>query len=104
MRAFFAQHRTDRNHAEIRDAFLALHCSVHDTSMVGGGFPDLVVGINTPRNGRVNLLIEVKPSNDSVISKAQMEFHRAWRGRVVTVWNTSQVVDLVQEIRMRECR
>lgn len=47
--------RTDGNHAEIRQAFRALGAYVLDTSHVGGGFPDLIVGTR----GRW-LMVEIK--------------------------------------------
>jgi hypothetical protein len=47
--------RTDDNHGAIRAAFRALGAYVMDTSHVGGGFPDLVIGTR----GRW-LFVEVK--------------------------------------------
>jgi len=48
--------RTDRNHAEIINAFRRLGWSVHDTSRLGGGFPDLVAY----KSGHSVMLVEVK--------------------------------------------
>ena len=48
--------RTDVAHSAIRDALRRVGCSVHDTSQLGGGFPDLTV--RTP-DGFL-LLLEVK--------------------------------------------
>ena len=47
--------RTDANHATIRDALRSVGCSVADTSAVGQGFPDLVIGFRG-----ATMLIEVK--------------------------------------------
>ena len=47
--------RVDSNHAQIMRALRRAGWAVHDTSRLGGGFPDLVAG----RDGRV-VLIEVK--------------------------------------------
>jgi Holliday junction resolvase len=47
--------RVDANHAEITHALRQCGWTVHDTSGVGGGFPDLVVG----KAGRL-VLVEIK--------------------------------------------
>lgn len=77
--------RIDRNHAEIVLALRSVGALVRDTSGVGGGFPDLVVGFR----GRVHL-IEIKdglrtPSGRK-LTNGQRDFHDAWAGlaRVVT--------------------
>ena len=73
--------RTDRNHQEIAEVFRKAGFSVADTSRLGGGFPDLVVGIA----GR-NYLIEVKdgtlvPSRRK-LTDDEAAFVSAWRGGV----------------------
>ena len=35
--------RTDLSHRAIRDALRRVGCAVHDTSRLGGGFPDMLV-------------------------------------------------------------
>jgi len=47
--------RTDTNQTEIVEAFRSLGCSVHITSNVSHGFPDIVVGVCG-----LNLLVEIK--------------------------------------------
>jgi len=66
--------RTDENHAEVAKAFAALGYSVQDTSKVGGGFPDLVVG----RYG-VTWLVEIK-ADGGKLRPGQIKFFNDWRG------------------------
>lgn len=79
----------DRNHAEIVRALESLGCSVRDTAAVGGGFPDLVVGMM----GR-NFLVEVKNPDTtygkSGLNEAQTVFAEQWRGHPVSVISTVQ--------------
>lgn len=85
--------RRDANHAEIKSAFLSVGCSVHDTTDVGNGFPDLVVGI-----AGANLLVEVKtPTGDH--TPEQVRFYDEWRGSHYTIRSTEQAVQLVQSVR-----
>ena len=95
-------HRVDRNHAEIVDAFRACGCSVHDTSSVRDGFPDLAVGIP---GIKVNLLIEVKDGQASKsaqqLTPAERAFHEAWRGKVHIISSATQAFDLVSFYRGR---
>lgn len=66
--------RRDENHGEIAEAFARLGFSVQDTSLVGGSFPDLVVG----RHG-VTWLVEIKQPNGK-LRLNQVEFFNNWRG------------------------
>jgi hypothetical protein len=82
--------RTDANHREIRDGLRAFGASVYDTSAVGHGFPDLVVGWR-----RRTELIEVKNPDPRVrrtggrsmraTRERQASFRRRWLGRPVHV-------------------
>lgn len=91
------KHRRDDNHAEIAQAFRRLGWTVHDTSQVGGGFPDLVVA-----NGGVNLLVEVKdgakPPSARKLTPAEQEFHARWRGRVVVIKSVDDVVRICEGV------
>lgn len=66
--------RVDGNHAEICTALRAVGALVFDTSRVGDGFPDIVVGVR----GRF-LLIEVKnaaqPKNKQRLRPGQKTVH-----------------------------
>jgi Holliday junction resolvase len=83
--------RVDNNHSDIVKAFRNLGWTVADTSRAGAGFPDLVIG----KTG-TNLLIEIKdgdkPWSAQKLTKAQQDFHRAWRGPLEIVRNLNDVV------------
>ena len=71
--------RTDSNQAAMATLLRRLGCSVVDTHTIGGGFPDLVVGIV----GRT-FLVEVKDGDKSPsrrrLTADEFDFHRDWRG------------------------
>jgi hypothetical protein len=76
--------KVDDNQKEIVAVFRQLGCSVVVTSMMGAGFPDLVVA----RAGRT-ICVEVKdgakaPSKRK-LTPDQQEFHAAWRGVIEIV-------------------
>lgn len=86
--------RTDANHREIVDALRKVGASVADTSGVGGGFPDLVVGVRG-----ITFLLEVKdgskPPSARKLTEDQAEFARMWRGHWVCV---SSVDEAIKEV------
>ena len=71
--------RTDGNHEATRDYLRRTGWSVHDTSAVGGGFPDLVVA----RDG-FTALVEVKNGAKSPsrikLTPDQETFAKGWKG------------------------
>lgn len=81
------------NHEEIAEAFRSLGCSVFDTADLGGGFPDLVVGLIG-----VNLLVEVK-TDDGSLEPAQVRFVDEWRGQYEIVRSVDGAVQLVHSTR-----
>lgn len=86
--------RVDGNHAAIMLALRAIGASVADTSAVGQGFPDLVVGLR----GR-NWLIELKDGSLSpsrrALTPAQVEFKATWRGQWAVVTSPDEALELV---------
>lgn len=86
--------RTDANHAAVRDALRAIGASVADTSAVGGGFPDLVVGFRSR-----NFFFEVKDGAKSPsrrgLTKAQKAFAASWRGQWDCVYSVDEAIHLV---------
>jgi hypothetical protein len=76
--------RTDANQTEIVEAIRKTGASVAITSMVGGGFPDLVVGFRNK-----TFLFEVKdpskPPSQRQLTPAQQEFHKLWYGHVKVI-------------------
>ena len=91
--------RKDGNHNEIVGALITLGCSVRDTSAVGNGFPDAVVGFMG-----MNFLVEIKNPKTQYgktgLSKLQQEFADEWRGGpVVILWTQDQAAAWVKERR-----
>lgn len=76
--------RTDANHAEIVQALRNAGCSVFDCSGLGGGFPDLCVGI-----GGRTVLVEVKdgskPPSRRLLTPDQLDFHAKWKGGTLAI-------------------
>jgi hypothetical protein len=98
MKRFATGHR-DTNHRELMDLYLALGCSAIDTTMVGGGFPDLVIGCVGDQD-----LVEVKFETGR-IKPSQLTFNRDWRGRMPAIVRTREdVIAHVQLMRRRVIR
>ena len=70
--------RTDANHKEIVNAFKDLGCSIFDTSRIGMGFPDVIIG----KNGKT-VLVEIKSSEKAKFTTAQDLFMMNWKGSTV---------------------
>ena len=86
--------RTDRNHAEVVKALRAVGASVADTSRVGGGFPDLVVGMRGQ-----SFLLEVKdgrkPPSARKLTPEQERFAAEWGGHWVCVTSVDEAIRVV---------
>ncbi|HYF24100.1 MAG TPA: hypothetical protein VD931_00025 [Baekduia sp.] len=86
--------RTDGNHAEIRDTLRACGCSVADLSHVGGGVPDLLVGLR----GR-SYCIEVKngalPPSRRRLTPDEEAWRAAWRGHYAVVETVDEALAVV---------
>jgi Holliday junction resolvase len=84
--------KTDKNHREIVDAFRKLGCSVFDTSAIGRGFPDILVG-----KALKTVLVEIKSSDKATFTNYQKEFMLDWKGSTVCrVQDIDGVVRLVK--------
>lgn len=70
--------KVDVNHSLIVKTLRDLGCSVFDSSKVGNGFPDLVVGKNNK-----TVLVEVKANEKAKFTPAQELFMVNWRGSAV---------------------
>lgn len=92
--------KKDANHVELAKAFEKLGACVVDCSGVGGGFPDLVVGL--PSSPLV-MLVEVKNPNTGYgrrgLNKHQLAFAAAWTGGIRIVRDLDGVVETVNELR-----
>lgn len=85
--------RVDGNHSTLVKTFEQLGCSVLDLSRVGGGAPDLLIGI-----AGVNVLVEVKLPGLK-LRKNQTDWVDAWRGPVETARTQQDVIDIVNRYR-----
>jgi hypothetical protein len=66
--------RTDKNHAEIVAAFRHAKCQVQSLASIGGGCPDLLVGI-----AGHSVLVEIK-SPQGKLTPDQKTWIEAWTG------------------------
>lgn len=106
--------RTDRNQAEIVKALRAAGCSVQCLHAVGGGVPDLLVGLRarrvfaSPTGDRYEvreplaILLEVKdgtkPPSERQLTPDQVRWHREWRGPVAVVTTVDEALRAVRLI------
>lgn len=86
--------RIDGNHATIRDTLRSCGCSVQSLAAVGGGCPDLLVGLR----GR-NFLLEIKcpsqPARSRRLRTTQEAWHVCWRGQVAIVETAAEALAAV---------
>ncbi len=91
--------RTDSNQGQIVEDLRRVGMSVHVTSNVGDGFPDLVTGGIMPcplcrRRFRQTKLIEVK-SQVGILTPDQQEFHHIWRGQLDVARTSDEALRIV---------
>ena len=76
--------KVDGNQSEIVRYLRAMGASVYPTHVVGGGFPDIVVGYRG-----VNYLFEIKdpsqPPSRRKLTPEELAFHDGWGGQVAVV-------------------
>lgn len=93
--------RTDANQQQVIDALRRVGCCVRDTSRVGMGFPDLVVGYKGH-----NYLIEVKdgakPQSKRALTPDERAFFYEWRGQTAVVLGPEDAVQYIT--RRTPCR
>lgn len=86
--------KTDANQPEIVAALRKMGASVTLLSQVGGGCPDLLVGI-----AGVNLLLEVKdgskPPSARKLTADQVEWHGSWRGQKAVVASVEEAMSVL---------
>lgn len=83
--------RVDANHTEIVRTLRALGWSVHDTSRVGGGYPDL-----TCAKAGVTVLVEVKAAKGKLTPDQEM-FLATWPGPVWIVRSADDVIERTRQ-------
>ena len=87
--------KKDSNHKEVVEALRLAGYAVHETHMVGNGFPDLVVGIPGPEGSPgINLLLEVKSRVKWILTEKQLLFLSQWPGLVAVVSSPEEALDL----------
>lgn len=86
--------RIDANQPAIIAALRSIGATVQPLHAVGGGCPDLLVGLR----GR-NILMEVKdgarPPSERRLTADQVEWHAGWRGTVAVVNSAEEAVRAV---------
>ncbi len=86
--------RTDANQGDIVKALRACGLSVHSTSSLGGGFPDLIAGIRG-----VNYLFEIKDGSrapsERRLTTDELDWHAEWRGQVHVIESADQALKVI---------
>lgn len=86
--------RIDTNQPEIVQALRDVGASVAITSMVGAGFPDIVVGYRDH-----NYLIEIKdgskPPSRRKLTKDEQAFFDTWRGTVYIAKDVDEALEII---------
>lgn len=87
--------KIDSNQTEIVAAFRKFGCSVLPLHTVGGGCPDICVGLK-----KKSVLVEIKdgtkPPSARALTKDEQKFHDEWRGSLFIVESLSDVIALVK--------
>lgn len=90
--------KVDANQPEIVAALRKAGASVTLLSQVGGGCPDLLVGI-----AGVNLLMEVKdgskPLSARKLTPDQVDWHQSWQGQSVVVSSVEEAISVLSTSR-----
>ena len=98
--------KVDANQGEIVAALRKSGCSVEPLHSVGGGVPDLLVGVPDVGIDGINLLMEVKdgakPPSARKLTPDQVDWHAAWLGQKVVVTSVEEALDVVEGFR-RTC-
>ena len=92
--------RKDANQDAIVEMYEKLGCSVQSLHTVGGGCPDLAIGV-----AGMNGFAEIKDGNKIPsrrrLTKDQLPWHEAWMGEVRIVEREEDVMTHVQELRWK---
>lgn len=94
--------RVDGNQADITKALRKAGATVAVLSSLGGGVPDLLVGI-----AGKNLLFELKngelsPSSQK-LTEHEEKFHSSWQGQVCIVNSVNQALELIDYVKATTC-
>lgn len=87
----FKRNKQDKLQKEITHCLKLLGYSVWDTSQIGNGFPDIIVGANG-----INYLFEIK-SKHTTISKSQCKFDSEWKGNSQIIYSVSDALQIIEK-------
>ena len=88
--------RTDANQKEIVKALRDVPgCSVEVLCDVGGGVPDLLIGIRN-RNFLLECKDGNKPPSKRKLTDDQIVWHRDWQGQKAVVKNIEEALDVIR--------
>jgi hypothetical protein len=99
--------RVDKNQNEVVRAFRASNFSVAITSMLGHGFPDLVIGANLGAlRGKYTALVEIKdgskPLSAQKLTPDEVKFKENWSGNYHIIRSVADVAVLVESLMKGE--
>lgn len=88
--------RTDANQTAIVNALRAIGCTVFPLHMVGGGFPDIIVGYRG-----INVLLEIKdgnkPPSKRQLTPDEVAFFEIWQGCVRVAESPEEAINIMME-------
>lgn len=92
--------KKDANHNQIVEEFIQLGCCVHDCSSVGGGVPDLLVGLP---DSYLCMYVEIKNPKTGYgrrgLNKNQKAFAANWTGGLMVVKDLGDVYTVVAKLK-----
>lgn len=89
--------RRDKNHVAIQNGLIDAGYSVVDLSTVGGGCPDILVGLPGKDGTRGNnILIELKNGASGKLKSNQVDFFRSWRGEIYVARGIDEALIICQ--------
>ncbi len=90
--------RIDANQSGIVEVLRGMGCGVQSLAPVGGGVPDLLVGISGD-----NYLAEIKdgskPPSARKLTPDQERWHKAWPGAIEVIETEQQAIEWVNGLR-----
>lgn len=89
--------RVDKNHGQIKSAFIKLGFSVCDLSRVGQGCPDILLGKHDK-----NYLVEIKDGQGNKLTTDQKQFFCTWKGNCAVIESVADAVKFAQELTAKK--
>lgn len=89
--------RVDGNHKAIVKRLRELGMSVADTSRLGAGFPDIVVGWRGV-NGMFEIKDLLRKPSERRLTDDEDKFHTAWKGQIAKVETAEEVEAIMQKL------